>query len=678
MDGAGRHTFGIPATCPFTIQEIRLNGITGSNTYLIRERDEYGEFPHIYAKLCSAPGSSTSPDEYVYRHDSYSRYLKDGDFENKPHKSSKVIVLSDSGCGTEVPNASTGSSSLSYPPAYDDRQRPYTVRARPEVWNIGTFLEYTINPGGRIPYLVMTTHCHYDHIMGIGKLLSSSTSTTVLTSSHAKTFVSPYANLQKHSLCNTLNLDAPKYDVGLWADDLSRVAYTPGLDPSPHSGGNTIPTPFTILHTPGHTPDSLSWYDSELRLLCVGDSFYAKETSTTRDATWGHEPAMPVMFSLESDLKDWWRSLDKVLQFVRKKNKEVGGNAQGESEGDMGERSDSPTHGHKSDLQKNKDGEIEDEGFVLINVDNAARDTDDINALVTKTKHLSLASSTATAAAATKSATAVKSQKQTGFDNLPRSEKSFAVWPTTSTNSLLKPTILPTSAANKGGFPPGALPFSPSGLNPDPWMLVVNRHGPLPWPTTSPPHPPFPDRQLSSPNQLTTTLDSSSSHGQRQRKPCAPSASNTGPLPRVKLCAAHTTLSLDAEHALVSMRGFLLRVLKGEVPCQRVEDGPHGEERWLWDSAIPASEDDVARRPLPPTARAWGYWVAESPAEVARREVDKRDVDVEMAGRAQGRRHQEQAKHMYSVLAPLRVIEAGRKQILELDYGGTRRPAGVV
>ncbi|ETI23968.1 hypothetical protein G647_05775 [Cladophialophora carrionii CBS 160.54] len=676
MDGAGRHTFGIPASCPFTIQEIRLNGITKSYTYLIRERDEYGEYPHIYAKICSAPGSSTSPNEYVYRHYSYSRYLKGGDFENKPETSSKVIVLSDSGCGSEVPNASSATSSLSYP-AYDGGQGPYTNRAQPEVWNIRTFLEYTINPGGRIPYLVMTTHCHYDHIMGIGKLLSSSTSTTVLSSSHAYSYVSPYAQLQNHSLCNTLNLNAPKYDVGIWADDLSRVAYSPRLGASALSVGNRIPTPFTILHTPGHTPDSLSWYDSELRLLCVGDSFYAKETSSTRDGKWGREPAMPVMFNLDSDLTEWWRSVDKVLQFVRERNKEVGGAAQGESEEAIGERSRSATHGHKSDLKKD-DGEIEDEGFVLIDVGDATGETDANDSLATKTKQLSLASTaTAAAVAPTKPATAVKSQKQTGFDSLTRAQKSLAAWPTTSTNSLLTPTIVPTAAAPKGGCAPGAPAFGVNKLNPDPWMLVVNRDEPFPRPNSSA-RPPPPQNQLG-------TTPNSSSHVQRQHRSSRASlVSNNAPLPRVKLCAAHTTLSLDAEHALVSMRGFLLRVLKDEVPCQRVEDGPHGEERWLWDFAISSSEAaDMRIRRLPPTARTWGYWVAESPAEQARREGQiTSDRDVERGGRGrgqgQGRRHQDHAKHAFSVLAPLRVIEAGRKQILHLKHAGTTGPAGVV
>jgi glyoxylase-like metal-dependent hydrolase (beta-lactamase superfamily II) len=677
--------FTVPASCPFTIQDIQLNGIAKSNTYLIRERDAYGEFPHIYAKICSAPRSASSPNTYAYRNYSYSRYLNGCDFENKPEASCKVIVLSDTGCGTEVPNTSFSE--------YGGREGQYSPRAQPEVWNIRTFLEYTINPGGRIPYLVMTTHCHYDHIMGIAKLLSASTSTTVLTSSHAKPFISPYANLQKHSLCNTLNLNAPKYDVGIWADDFSHVAYTPTSGPSPVSMGATILTPFTILHTPGHTPDSLSWYDSHLRLLCVGDSFYAKESSTTREAKWGSEPAMAVIFNLESDLKDWWMSLDKVLQFVRVRNREVGGDAESESDKDIGEQSRPPMDGHQSDGGKNDDGEIEDEGFVLVDVDNATSDTDDGSSLATKAKQLCLAPTASTAAAA-KPAPVVKLQKQTGFDIPPPSQRMLAAYATTSRNSLLTPTILPTATPLRPGSPPDILAFNFNKLNPDPWMLVINRDKPLPFSLLRKSPPPPLVGGVPSWNQPTHTLDSSAAPLQPQSRPAL--TPNTTARPRVKLCAAHTTLSLDAEHALISMRGFLLRVLKDEVPCQRVEDGSRGEEQWLWDFAIPASED--ARRILPlPCSWPWGNTLdgptretrteapracgkAETGTEMQMQMRKQRQMELEGQGRARarGQGSQDRAMHAYSVLAPLSVIEEGRRQILGQMNGSTRSPAGVV
>ena len=64
--------------------------------------------------------------------------------------------------------------------------------------------------------------------------------------------------------------------------------------------------PVTTLHTPGHTPDSLSWFDDEERALYVGDSLY--------------EASAPILFPSEGNLADWWRSVDLLIAFVVEKN----------------------------------------------------------------------------------------------------------------------------------------------------------------------------------------------------------------------------------------------------------------------------------------------------------------------------------------------------------------------
>jgi glyoxylase-like metal-dependent hydrolase (beta-lactamase superfamily II) len=262
--------------CPFTIRKLN------QSTHLIRERDKYGEYPHIYAKLCYS--TSTAGQR------------------------SAVIVLSDTGCATTI-SSSSGKE--------------------PKVWDIGTFLEHTINPGNRIPYLVITTHCHYDHISGISKLpptvdlfsalerQRSTLNTTVLSSSHDKSFLTPYKNLNEHSLSPSIGLCAPHYKIGLWADNLQDVIYT---HPLTHE---LIQTDLTIIHTPGHTPDSLSWYDNVERFISVGDSIYDRTSSDAENAPWGEEPAMPIMFDLASDLLDWWNSVKNVIEFVKARNEEA-------------------------------------------------------------------------------------------------------------------------------------------------------------------------------------------------------------------------------------------------------------------------------------------------------------------------------------------------------------------
>jgi glyoxylase-like metal-dependent hydrolase (beta-lactamase superfamily II) len=267
----------LPLNCPFTIRKLN------PSTHLIRERDEFRDYPHIYTKLCTSTSISGA--------------------------SSTVIVLSDTGSATSVPNSGDG----------------------PASWDIGTFLEYTINPGNHFPYLVITSHCHNDHIAGIAKLPptestrcfekqhKSSLPTTVLSSSHDKSFLTPYENLNRHSLAPTLGLCAPHYKIGIWADDLQVIKYRHP------SSSELIETNLTILHTPGHTPDSLSWYDNVERFISVGDSLYDRTSHDADNAPWGKEPPTQIMFDFGSDLLDWWNSLKKVITFVKTRNEDTEG-----------------------------------------------------------------------------------------------------------------------------------------------------------------------------------------------------------------------------------------------------------------------------------------------------------------------------------------------------------------
>ena len=65
----------------------------------------------------------------------------------------------------------------------------------------------------------------------------------------------------------------------------------------------------SIIHTPGHTPDELAWYDhTEMHLSC-GDSFYEEG-----------EDGMPIEFPAEGNLIEWVFSMQKLLVFVRSEN----------------------------------------------------------------------------------------------------------------------------------------------------------------------------------------------------------------------------------------------------------------------------------------------------------------------------------------------------------------------
>lgn len=65
----------------------------------------------------------------------------------------------------------------------------------------------------------------------------------------------------------------------------------------------------SIIHTPGHTPDSVAWYDNyEMHLSC-GDSFYEEGVD-----------GMPITFPKEGNLIEWVFSMQKLAVFVRSEN----------------------------------------------------------------------------------------------------------------------------------------------------------------------------------------------------------------------------------------------------------------------------------------------------------------------------------------------------------------------
>ncbi|KAJ5376065.1 hypothetical protein N7509_012951 [Penicillium cosmopolitanum] len=194
-------------------------------------------------------------------------------------------------------------------------------------WNIYTTLKHTINPGGLLPYLVITTHCHFDHILGLGLLPPTDSDlqhrnvdqrkgpqTTVLSSAHSMDDLSPWKRICCHSLAKNFRAtECPYYSIGMWASDYQDVVYSPSTTVK-------IPTGITIIHTPGHTPDSLTWYDKDSHLICVGDSFYEASSTDTQECEVEKTIRAPILFEERSHLLSWWRSLDKVLEFVKQEN----------------------------------------------------------------------------------------------------------------------------------------------------------------------------------------------------------------------------------------------------------------------------------------------------------------------------------------------------------------------
>ena len=237
---------------PRTFKCDRLN----SSTFLIVEDDQYGEHPFIYVKI-------------------YPR----------------LLVVSDTGCGGKQHSSK---------PTRDTLQQ--FIETYPVITNDNAPLNPRRSDGTpSLPYLIICTHCHYDHISGIPSFRDRSR--VILASSLGRSFIEN--DLDKHSLCSYLGIPTPKYQVSYWANNNEDVLYE----------GTSLS--LRILHTPGHTPDELAWLDEVERHLYVGDSFYERVASD-RSYT------QAILFPKEGSIIDYMQTLDNLLYFVKKKNLEEG------------------------------------------------------------------------------------------------------------------------------------------------------------------------------------------------------------------------------------------------------------------------------------------------------------------------------------------------------------------
>ncbi|KAF5377361.1 hypothetical protein D9757_008011 [Collybiopsis confluens] len=204
------------------------------NVFLIKEsNDIYSENPYIYAIISRSSAS-------------------DGSAFTVPQG---TVILIDTGCGGASNDPGVEITSL--------REFIETVDIRGQ----------PLNPGGSMNYLVINTHCHYDHILGIEDFFLQ--------------------DIPEHSLCNFLHIRTP--------------VYRPSLVPHGHTIGDTG---ITLLHTYGHTPDSLSVYDptSTPPRLYTGDLFYENE---------------PIIFPSEGSIIDWFHSVDMLTEFISTKTKDM-------------------------------------------------------------------------------------------------------------------------------------------------------------------------------------------------------------------------------------------------------------------------------------------------------------------------------------------------------------------
>ncbi|KAG2133646.1 Metallo-hydrolase/oxidoreductase [Suillus bovinus] len=213
-----------------SLENKRLPAFTArrltQTTFLIVEWDDiFNEHPFIYAKVVP---------------------------------SAKTILIMDTGCGGATHNPQIGLKSL--------REFIETV-AVPD--NNGK----PLNEGGKMKYIVVESHCHYDHILGVEQFAADS---PIIGSGHSPAFVSP-ENFPANSECNALGLRAPIYEL-------------------------TLITSSSVLHTPGHTPDELALWDADEKMLYAGDTLYEDD---------------PIIFPSGGSLPVWFSTIDQLIELVK-------------------------------------------------------------------------------------------------------------------------------------------------------------------------------------------------------------------------------------------------------------------------------------------------------------------------------------------------------------------------
>ncbi|KAJ4211593.1 hypothetical protein NW759_012504 [Fusarium solani] len=220
----------------------RLN----DTTFVICEDDKWSENPLIYAKL----------------------------FPNS-------LVLIDTGCGGA---------------AKDPTVELRSLRAFIETYPVAENEDKPLNKSGTRKYVVICTHCHYDHIGGIEEFTDSESA--IWASSFDKDFIQGPDRLPETSLCRFVGMETPNYQVTGWANDGQSLVNSQGEDLG-----------LIFYHTPGHTPDQLAIWDHQERFLFVGDSIYE----------WA-----AILFPREGNVTTYSKTIGKMKKLVQGWNQERG------------------------------------------------------------------------------------------------------------------------------------------------------------------------------------------------------------------------------------------------------------------------------------------------------------------------------------------------------------------
>lgn len=115
---------------------------------------------------------------------------------------------------------------------------------------------------------IVLTHAHVDHVRGALEIRRATGATVLI-----HDFDADY-------LSDKRKLPRPKGAVGFLFMILSPFIRSPAFDPDIRlKDGDKINSLLVVLHTPGHTPGSISLYDEARKIVFVGDAIISGKKS---------------------------------------------------------------------------------------------------------------------------------------------------------------------------------------------------------------------------------------------------------------------------------------------------------------------------------------------------------------------------------------------------------------